>query len=289
VLFYNPRSGEGKAERLSLAAEAEARGIEPVELTPGDDLAALVRDAVARGADALAMAGGDGSQAPVAAVASERSLPYACVPAGTRNHFALDLGVDRDDVVGALDAFVDGVERVVDLADVNGRVFVNNVSIGIYGEAVQRPGYRNAKLRTLLEAIPRAVGPPDAEEELRWTEPHGRQREGRPTLLVSNDPYRLGEHVGSPGRAAVDEGVLGILVLGEPHPQFPLLRPRRAWREWTAPSFTVESGTLVAAGIDGEAARLEPPLQFRTRPGALKVRIARRHPGASASAIGLDR
>ena len=121
VLFYNPRSGGGKAEQFSLAAEAEARGIEPIELKPGDDLEALVRGAVDRGADALAMAGGDGSQAVVAALAAERGLPYACVPAGTRNHFALDLGVDRDDVVGALDAFVDGGERVVDLAEVNGR------------------------------------------------------------------------------------------------------------------------------------------------------------------------
>ena len=96
-----------------------------------------MRDAVDRGADALAMAGGDGSQAIVAAIAAELGLPYACVPAGTRNHFALDLGVDRDDVVGALDAFVDGGERVVDLAEVNGRVFVNNVSLGLYAEAVQ--------------------------------------------------------------------------------------------------------------------------------------------------------
>ena len=178
-----------------------------MELSHGDDYAALVRDHVARGADALAMAGGDGSQAIAAAVASEHSLPYACVPAGTRNHFALDIGIDRDDVVGALDALVDGAERVVDLADVNGRIFVNNVSLGIYGEAVQRPGYRNAKLRTLLEAIPDAVDPPAAEAELCWTEPDGSRRRGNPTLLVSNDPYRLVERVGSPSRAGLDAGV----------------------------------------------------------------------------------
>jgi hypothetical protein len=114
VLLYNKKSGGGKAERFSLDQEARSRGITPIELTPGADLERLVRDAVASGADALAMAGGDGSQAVVAAIASELGLPYACVPAGTRNHFALDLGVDRDDVVGALDAFVDGGERRVD-------------------------------------------------------------------------------------------------------------------------------------------------------------------------------
>jgi hypothetical protein len=153
VLFLNPRSGGGKAERFKLADEARKRGIEPVELRPGDDLAALVRTAADGGADGRAMAGGDGSQAVVAAIAAERGLPYACIPAGTRNHFALDLGVDRNDVVGALDAFVDGGERVVDLAEVNGRVFVNNVSLGLYATAVQRDGYRAAKLRTLLDTV----------------------------------------------------------------------------------------------------------------------------------------
>ena len=94
VVFFNPRSGGGKAVRFEIAAEAMRRGIEPVELLPGENMALLVRDAVSRGADALAMAGGDGSQAVVASIAAEHSLPYACVPAGTRNHFALDLGVD---------------------------------------------------------------------------------------------------------------------------------------------------------------------------------------------------
>ncbi len=154
VLFYNPLSGGGKAERFHLADEARRRGIEPIELRRGQDLEQLVRGAVNDGADALAMAGGDGSQAIVAMIAAELDLPYACIPAGTRNHFALDLGVDRDDVVGALDAFVNGGERRVDLAEVNGRVFVNNVSLGLYAEAVQHPGYREAKLHTLLEAVP---------------------------------------------------------------------------------------------------------------------------------------
>src|SRR6201987_5867195 len=168
VLLYNPRSGGGKAERFSLAEAARSRGIEPIELRPGDDLERLVRDAVSRGADALAMAGGDGSQAIVAMVAAELDLPYACVPSGTRNHFALDLGVDRDDVVGALDAFVNGGERRVDLAEVNGRVFVNNVSLGLYAEAVQRPGYRDAKMRTLLATVPEVLGPDAKPPKLQW-------------------------------------------------------------------------------------------------------------------------
>ena len=122
-----------------------ARGIEPIVLERGDDLTQLATDAIARGADVIGMAGGDGSQALVATVASQHGIPHVCVPAGTRNHFALDLGLDRDDVVGALDAFHHGLERRVDLAQVNGRVFVNNASMGLYAKIVQSPAYRDAK------------------------------------------------------------------------------------------------------------------------------------------------
>ncbi|MGW1339536.1 diacylglycerol/lipid kinase family protein [Kribbella sp. NPDC002412] len=283
VLFFNPRSGGGKAERFALAKEARARGIEPIELKAGDDLETLVRGAVARGADGLAMAGGDGSQAIVAAVAAELSLPYACVPAGTRNHFALDLGVDRDDVVGALDAFVDGGERLVDLAEVNGRVFVNNVSLGLYAEAVQRSGYREAKLRTLLDTVPDALGTGGSELDMRWTGPGGDGHRGGAAVLVSNNRYRLGRAVGSGTRPRIDDGLLGITVLGSPtdggerHVQ-------RPWREWSAPTFEVEADRPLPAGVDGEALVLDAPLRFRIRPGVLRVRIAHQHPGASPSA-----
>ena len=216
VLFYNPKSGGGKAERFKLADEARARGIEPIELGPPWDLEQLVRDAIARGADALAMAGGDGSQAIVAAIAAERELPYACIPAGTRNHFALDLGVNRDDVVGALDAFVDGGEKRVDLAEVNGRVFVNNVSLGLYADAVQREGYREAKLRTILGTLPEVLGPEGAGLDLRWTGPGGSEHSAGAAILVSNNRYRLGNAVGSGTRPHIDDGLLGITVIGGP-------------------------------------------------------------------------
>jgi len=282
VLFFNPKSGGGKAERFSLAEEARARGIEPIELKPGEDLEQLVRGAVAKGADGLAMAGGDGSQAVVAAVAAELDLPYACVPAGTRNHFALDLGVDREDVVGALDAFVDGGEHRVDLGEVNGRVFVNNVSLGLYAEAVQRSGYRDAKLRTLLDTVPELLGPDGAGLDLRWTDPGGHEHSSGAVILVSNNRYRLGKAVGSGTRPRIDDALLGITVLGTPTGDGRLAR--RPWRTWTAPTFEVDAEHPIAAGIDGEAAQLQPPLRFRVRPGVLRARIARRHPGASPSA-----
>jgi diacylglycerol kinase family enzyme len=284
VLFFNPKSGGGKAEKFKLADEARARGIEPIELTRGGDLEQLVRDAVAGGADGLAMAGGDGSQAIVAAIAAERGLPYACVPAGTRNHFALDLGVDRDDVVGALDAFVDGGEKRVDLAEVNGRVFVNNVSLGLYAEAVQREGYREAKLRTILDSLPDALGPDGAGLNLRWTGPGGHEHSSGAAILISNNRYRLGRAVGSGTRPRIDDGLLGITVAGAPTGRGSGGRlPQRPWREWSAPAFEVDSDHPIAAGVDGEALTLEPPLRFGIRPGVLRVRIARAHPGASPS------
>jgi diacylglycerol kinase family enzyme len=287
VLFYNPRSGGGKAEKFHLADEARQRGIEPIELRPGDDLEQLVRGAVAQGADGLAMAGGDGSQAIVAMVAAELGLPYACIPSGTRNHFALDLGVDRDDVVGALDAFVDGGERRVDLAEVGGRVFVNNVSLGLYADAVQRPGYREAKLHTLLDSVPAALGPGAEPSQLAWDGPHG--KESAVAILVSNNSYRLGRALGSGTRPRLDRGTLGITVLA------PIVNRddgpgRRTLRmqQWTATEFEIASDRPAAAGIDGEAAQLESPLRFRIRPAALRVRIAAGHPGASPSALEPD-
>ena len=285
VLLYNPLSGGGKAQRFHLAEEAKQRGIESIELKRGDDLEQLVRAAVERGADGLAMAGGDGSQAIVAMVAAELDLPYACIPAGTRNHFALDLGVDRDDVVGALDAFVNGGERRVDLAEVNGRVFVNNVSLGLYADAVQQSGYRDAKIRTLLDTVPEVLGPDTKPPDLTWSGDDG-ARSGV-AILVSNNRYRLMRLLNSGTRPRLDAGQLGITVF-VPRDGDTRGEGRLNWEEWTDPTFELDSPAPVAAGIDGEAITLDPPLRFRSRPGALRVRIAPQHPGASPSTLEPD-
>jgi diacylglycerol kinase family enzyme len=285
VMVWNPRSGGGKALRADLAGEARARGISPIELQPGDDLVALVEAAVADGADALAAAGGDGTQAIVASIASEHDLPFACIPAGTRNHFALDLGVDRDDLIGSLEAFVDGRERVVDLGEVNGQVFVNNVSLGVYAEAVQQEGYRDAKLQTLLGTLPSTVAPGgDEAHELRWHDAQGVEHRSATVLLVSNNPYRLGSLLGSGTRPRLDTGELGVLALGPvpvPGAGTALSPPIT---QWSTPTFTVDAAGDVPAGIDGEAVRLAAPVRFGMRPAALRVRIAQDHPGASPSA-----
>ena len=276
VLFVNPVSGGGKAARTAVADQAGERGVEAIVLTPDRSLATLVREAVARGADALGVAGGDGSLAVVAEIARAHDLPFVCVPTGTRNHFARDLGVDLDDPVGALDAFTEGVERRIDTGDVNGRVFLNNVSIGIYGDAVRRHEYRDAKVRTLLETTAEVLGPGGPVPELRLVDDLGREHRHPAVVLVSNNPYVLDRPLVPGARPALDSGRLGIIVLDA-------LRtpPDPPPRAWSATSVQVNAPAPVHAGIDGEAVDLTPPLEFVTRPAALRVRISPRHPGIS--------
>jgi len=279
VLFVNPRSGGGKAAQAGLVERARERGIDALDLDPHQDLAALVGEAVADGADALGMAGGDGSLAVVATAARAHGLPFVCVPAGTRNHFALDLGVDRHDLVGALDAFGDrGVERSIDLAEVNGRVFLNNVSLGIYGEAVQQTAYRDAKMRTLLETTAEVLGPSRTAPDVRLVDDLGREHRHPAVVLVSNNPYALDRPVAPGTRPRLDGGELGIVVLDRPRPS-----AGPPARIWSATHFAVDATAPVKAGVDGEAVELDAPLSFVIRPGELRVRISSRHPGVSPS------
>ena len=279
LLFVNPRSGDGTAARAGIAERARANGIEAVILAPGQDLAVLARDAVADGADALGMAGGDGSLAIVAAVAAAHGIPFVCVPAGTRNHFALDVGVDRHDLIGALDAFTGGVQRQIDMAEVNGRAFLNNVSLGIYGDAVHSPAYREAKVRTLLETAAEVMGPSAEAPALSLVDDLGREHRHLTMVLVSNNAYALDRPLVTGTRPALDGGQLGIVVLDAPGDS-----PRPPGRAWTAPRLEVNAPEPVHAGVDGEAVDLSPPLRFAIRPAALRVRISSRHPGASPSA-----
>jgi diacylglycerol kinase family enzyme len=279
VLFMNPKSGGGKAARADLGRRARDRGIDVIVLRPDDNFVALVGEAVDGGADALGVAGGDGSLAVVAAAAVEHRLPLICVPAGTRNHFALDLGIDRQDLVGSLDAFGDhGVERSIDVAEVNGRLFLNNVSLGIYGDAVKRSSYRDAKVRTLLETTAEVLGPSRAAPELRLVDDLGHEHRHAAVVLVSNNPYALDRPVAPGTRPRLDGGKLGIVVLDQPHASAD--PPTRAW---TATHFGVDAPGSVNAGIDGEAVELDAPLAFVIRPDALRVRISSHHPGVSPS------
>ncbi len=291
VLLMNPHSGGGKVEKFDLEVECGTRGIEPIVLQPGDDLLRLARDAIARGADVIGMAGGDGSQALVATVAMEHGIPHVCVPAGTRNHFALDLGLDRNDVVGALDAFTDARERTVDLARVNGRVFVNNASLGLYAKIVQSDSYRDAKLKTSTDLLPTLIGPDAEPFDLRFTGPDGVRYSSVHLIMVSNNTYQLQSLAGFGTRPRIDGGTLGIVTVrianAAEAATFVALEAAgrassfRGWMGWEAPTYEVDSSSPVEIGVDGEATLMEPPLRFESLPGALRVRIPRHAPGHS--------
>ena len=268
VLLVNPRSGGGKADRFDLVGQCRARGIDPILFEPGDDLTALAMAAVRAGADALGMAGGDGSQAAVATIAAEHDLPYVCVPAGTRNHFALDLGIDVNDVVGALDAFSDGHEQRIDLGRVNGRAFVNNVAMGLYGAIVQSSAYREHKVRTVIDMMPELIGPSAEPFDLRFIGPDGVAHDTAALVLVANNRYVIDPRPQHGTRGDLDDGVLGIIAVTGP--------PPRGLSEWTTPAFRVDSAIAVALGIDGESVAMEPPLMFESDPRKLRVRVSAR-------------
>ncbi len=299
VLIMNPKSGGGKVERFDLVGQCRARGIEPVVLSPGDDLIQLAEDAVARGADVIGMAGGDGSQALVASVASKHGIPHVVIPAGTRNHLALDLGLDRNDVVGALDAFSEGIVRTVDLAAVNGRVFVNNASLGLYAEIVASEAYREAKLRTALDALPDLLGDGGDSPTLRFVDGRGQPQDHADVVLVSNNPYLLDAPGGVGTRERMDTGLLGVVCLTVTGPvdarRFLALQAVgqvarfRGWRQWTAPRFEISSDGPVQVGVDGEALTMDSPVIFETLPAALTVLLPPHAPGRSPAARRVSR
>ncbi|MEU6275359.1 diacylglycerol kinase family protein [Streptomyces populi] len=292
-VLMNPRSGGGKVERFGLVEKAERLGARVVLLDPErhQDVTELARQAVADGADLLGVAGGDGTQALVAAVAAEHGLPFLVVSAGTRNHFAMDLGLDRDDPATCLDALTDGVELRVDLGFAGEHPFVNNASFGAYAAVVQDPAYRDDKIGTILELLPdlltRERGP------VLTAHAAGVTLEAPQAVLVSNNPYRTNDPAGLGRRERLDSGLLGVLgvkvdsaveaaaLLLAPAPQgLAVLTAREV-------VVTADGGEL-EAGIDGEAMVLPTPVRCRVEPGVLRVRVPRERPGVPAVQPALD-
>ena len=250
----------------------------------GLDLEQLARDAIARGADCLGMAGGDGSQALVASITVEHGLPFVCVSAGTRNHFALDLGIDRDDPRLSLNAFRDAIERRIDYATVGDRLFVNNVSLGIYATIVQQEGYREAKSQTTKSLLPEMLGRTEKPFDLQFTDPSGTEVDGAFLIQVSNNPYVLGATLDASQRRQLDTGSLGVVAISartgreaaEILAMSALGQRRRSphWHEFTAERFEVRSRSGRAyAGVDGEALELDTPLKFEVHPQGLLLLV----------------
>ena len=283
-LIMNPRSGGGKVARFGLKEKAEAQGAEVALLDgPGIvDVAALARKAVADGADLLGVAGGDGTQALVAGIAAEHDLPFLVISAGTRNHFALDLGLDRDDPATCLAALTDGEELRIDLGLIGGRTFVNNASFGAYAEVVRSPEYRDDKRGTTLRTLPDLL---QGHQGARLSAQAGDVTiEGPQAVLVSNDPYEMTDLAGLGRRARLDAGTLGMVAVRVDSARQAIGLIRRGHGQGltslTADEVVVRADQPeIPVGIDGETVMMPTPVRCAIRPGALRVVVPRQRPG----------
>jgi diacylglycerol kinase family enzyme len=286
-LIMNPKSGGGKVEKFDLQRKAEDLGAE-VFLIGGPepvDVAEVAREAVAGGADLLGVAGGDGTQALVAGVAAEHGLPFLVISAGTRNHFALDLGLDREDPSACLGALSDGVELRVDLGKINGQVFVNNASFGAYAEVVETPAYRDDKLNTTLNLLPDLLQ--GHRGATLYAQADGTEIRSPQALLVANNPYGTGDVAGLSRRARLDRGILGVVgvKVRSARQAVDLLRGSKATglRVLTTKKIEINADAAqIPVGIDGEAVSLPTPVTCTISPSALRVWVPRDRPGVPA-------
>jgi diacylglycerol kinase family enzyme len=280
-LIMNPRSGGGKVARFGLKDKAEALGAEVALLDgPGTvDVAALARQAVAGGADLLGVAGGDGTQALVAGIAAEHALPFLVISAGTRNHFALDLGLDRENPAACLDALSDGVEQRIDLGIIGDRTFVNNASFGAYAEVVRSPAYRDDKRGTTLQVLPELLS---GHRGATLTVRAGAVTvTGPQAVLVSNNAYEMGDIAGLGHRARLDAGTLGIVVITVNSAMGAVgLLGGGGVLALAADEVVVDADEPeIPVGIDGETVMMPTPVRCAIRPQALRVRVPRDRPG----------
>jgi diacylglycerol kinase family enzyme len=283
-LIMNPRSGGGKVTKFGLKDKAEALGATVALLEgPGTvDVAELARQAVADGADLLGVAGGDGTQALVAGIAAEHDLPLLVISAGTRNHFALDLGLDREDPSRCLDALTDGVELQIDLGVIGDRPFVNNASFGAYAAIVQSPAYRDDKRRTTTEMLPDLLV---GHSGSRLVARAGNVTiEGPQAVLVSNNVYGTDDIAGLGRRARLDRGTLGMLAVtvNSAVQAAGLLRGQssRGLTRLAGRVVVVDADAAqIPVGVDGEALVLDTPVRCVVQPAALRVRVPRDRPG----------
>lgn len=282
-LLVNPRSGDEQPTVEDLESEARSHGIDTHVLGPDDDLAQLAREAAEGGADTVGMAGGDGSLGAVAAVAVELDVPFVPVPFGTRNHFARDVGFDGDDPLAALAAFR-GPERRVDVAEISGRTFLNNVSLGLYASFVHDPTRKTRnRVLALARMLPAALG--RSRKPLAFSLEVNGQRDEHLALiaLIANNRYEMTSAAELGDRPRLDEGVLGAYVIEDVGRGALLallakaavgnVQAAHGWVEHAAPRLAVEAAhPRLHAAVDGEAVVLEPPLVFEIKPRALRVR-----------------
>ena len=223
------------------------------------------------------------SRPELRAATIELDVPVVVNSAGTRNHFALDLGLDRQDPSSCLAALTeDAVELRVDLGRIADRTFVNNASFGAYAAIVQSPAYRDDKAGTTLELLPDLLTGHSGPHLLARA--NGTTVDHPQAVLVSDNPYGMGDLAGTGRRARLDAGVLGLVTVtvDDARQAVRLLRrgSNRGLNTLQAREVVVTADVPeIPVGVDGEALLLKTPVRCTIRPKALRVRVPRERPG----------
>ncbi len=285
VLIINPSSGDGRGPGADAVADAAADlGVLVVELGADDELGNLARKHAASAAS-IGMAGGDGSLGCVAAEAMRAGIPFVCIPFGTRNHFAMDLGLDREDPLGALQSYTARAERYVDVGMIGDRVFLNNVTFGVYAEVVHSDAYRDGKLSETARVTREMLRGDRAPDRITVVDAAGVSHDAPFALLVANNCY--GANLGRSGfgrRDTLTRGTLEVSVVdadsgwdlaslimsatvGDP-------TDHDLFVQWTTGALDVETDIpQLRAGLDGEAVVLDAPVRITTAPAALSLML----------------
>jgi len=286
TVLLNPRAGtqdDAAVERVTEAFGRARAGEPEIRIVEGPLVRTAVSDALAHGSTILVAGGGDGTVSSVASALVGSDAALGILPLGTLNHFAKDLGVplDLDEAVRVVAA---GRVVRVDVAEVNGRPFINNASVGMYASLIaERQAMQRLGRRKWL-----AHGLAAARVWRRYHRLHvllgadGRQRGVRtPFVFIGNNEYQLsGLELG--GRTNLDAGRLHVCMA----PGMPRRRVARmilvaifgdvceleGFEAFTASEVTLDGGTpRLRVSLDGEVVTLDNPLTFRVRPRALPV------------------
>ena len=288
-VIVNATSGNGaKPDWAELEQKFAAAGLQAKVqvMQQGSDIAPAVAAAVKRGARLVVAGGGDGTVSAVAAGLAGTDVTLGVLPMGTLNHFAKDLGIglEQEQAIAVIAA---GRQLQIDVGEVNGRIFINNSSLGLYPDIVRDREQRQRRLghgkwRALLAAsITAARRYPVLTVQI---EVEGKTLTRRtPFVFIGNNDYKMeGFEIGE--RAAIDRGQLS-LYLTQRMGRFGLLRlafmallrrldQARDFDMLTSREFVVNTGhRRLRVATDGEVTVMEPPLRYRVRPGALRVLV----------------
>ena len=285
TVLLNARAGRREPEAIDRVADAfRAVGCDAdIRPTAGESITSAAARAVHDGAEVIVCGGGDGSiSAAAVGLAGTRSA-LGVLPLGTLNHFAKDMGIPLD-LGGAVNAIAAGRTTEVDVGELSGRTFINNVSIGMYATVVAE--------RAAMQRAGRAKWPAQGLAVLRVWRRYQRlpvvlrtgQRQERvrtPFVFVGNNEYQLsGLELG--GRTALTGGRLHVCMAPGMSQRgvarmivaavFSDVCSLDAFESFTTPAVTIDVGARrIHASIDGEAVLVDNPLTFGIRPRALRV------------------